>query len=117
MSQNKIAELIESRRDVLIAQWAEIVRRDPRIQSNDDLSIPDGGSALAVSKGVDRDRAVDESGNQIAVFGRVGAHPLSLEEQHKLYLRPDGKTVWTVSDEPGDPVYVYREPSRPSPQK
>ena len=30
------------------------------------------------AKGLDRDRAVDESGNQIAVFGRVGARPLNL---------------------------------------
>ena len=30
------------------------------------------GKAVAVSKGLDRDRAVDESGNQIAVFGRRG---------------------------------------------
>ena len=54
--------------------------------------LPEGGHALAISKGVDRDRAVDESGNQIAVFGRVGARPLNLEEQQKLYLR-DGKSV------------------------
>jgi hypothetical protein len=58
------------------------------------------GEVLAVSKGVDRDRAVDESGNQIAVFGRVGARPLSYEEQRKLYWR-DGK-VWKVSDDPAD---------------
>jgi hypothetical protein len=58
------------------------------------------GEVLAVSKGVDRDRAVDESGNQIAVFGRVGARPLSYEEQRKLYWR-DGK-VWKVSDDPCD---------------
>ena len=38
--------------------------------------MPKGGRALAISKGVDRDRAVDESGNQLAVFGRVGARPL-----------------------------------------
>jgi hypothetical protein len=56
------------------------------------------GEALAISEGLDRDRAVDESGNQIAVFGRVGARPLNLEEQQKLYLR-DGK-VWRVSDDP-----------------
>ena len=31
------------------------------------------GPALAVSKGTDRDRAADESGQQIAVFNRVGA--------------------------------------------
>ena len=30
------------------------------------------GPALSVSKGLDRDRAVDESGNQVAVFGRRG---------------------------------------------
>ena len=49
-------------------------------------------------KGLDRDRAVDESGNQIAVFGRVGARPLNLDEQQKMYLR-DGE-VWRVSDDP-----------------
>ncbi|MFZ0414345.1 MAG: hypothetical protein WAM15_05825, partial [Candidatus Acidiferrales bacterium] len=48
------------------------------------------GPALAISKGIDRDRAVDESGNQIAVFGRRGARPFNLEEMHRMYLR-DGK--------------------------
>ncbi len=33
--------------------------------------------ALALSKGLDRDRAVDETGNQIAVFGRLGARPFT----------------------------------------
>jgi hypothetical protein len=65
--------------------------------------LPHGGHALAIAKGLDRDRAVDESGNQIAVFGRVGAHPLSLAEQQKLYLR-NGK-VWKVSDDPADAGY------------
>jgi hypothetical protein len=54
--------------------------------------------ALAVSKGLDRDRAVDESGNQVAVFGRLGARPFTLEEMQRLYLR-DGH-VWTVTDTP-----------------
>ena len=54
--------------------------------------------ALAVSKGLDRDRAVDESGNQVAVFGRLGARPFTLEEMQRLYLR-DGR-VWTVTDAP-----------------
>ncbi|NNM26239.1 MAG: hypothetical protein HKO59_09710 [Phycisphaerales bacterium] len=58
------------------------------------------GPALAVSKGLDRDRAVDESGNQIAVFGRIGARPLALEVMQRMYLR-DG-TLWTVSDDPDD---------------
>jgi hypothetical protein len=65
--------------------------------------IPHGGHAVAISKGLDRDRAVDESGNQIGVFGRVGARPLNLEEQHRLYLRC-GK-VWKVCDDPTDLVY------------
>jgi hypothetical protein len=62
-----------------------------------------GGHALAISKGLDRDRAVDEAGNQIDVFGRVGARPLNLEEQRKLYLRIE--KVWKVSDDPNDPMY------------
>jgi hypothetical protein len=65
--------------------------------------IKNGGHALAISKGLDRDRAVDESGNQIGVFGRVGARPLHLDEQQKLYLR-NGQ-VWKVSDEPDDAMY------------
>lgn len=61
-----------------------------------------GGEALAISEGVDRDRAVDESGNQISVFGRVGARPLNGDEQRRMYLH-DGR-VWRVSDDPADPI-------------
>jgi hypothetical protein len=63
--------------------------------------------ALALSKGLDRDRAVDETGGQIAVFGRIGSRPFNAAEMAKLYLRPDSQ-VWTVSDQgvPGD--YVPR---------
>ena len=52
--------------------------------------------ALSVSKGLDRDRAVDESGNQVAVFGRRGSRPFTLAEMLRMYMRDD--TVWTVSD-------------------
>ncbi|HEY7155700.1 MAG TPA: hypothetical protein VH575_17185 [Gemmataceae bacterium] len=62
-----------------------------------------GAEALCVSKALDRDRAVDESGNPIAVFGRVGARPLTVDEQRKLYLH-DGR-IWRVSDDPNDPIY------------
>ena len=65
--------------------------------------IPKGGEALAISEGIDRDRAVDESGNQIAVFGRVGARPLTLQEQQQMYQR-NGR-VWKVSDDPFDKIY------------
>jgi hypothetical protein len=50
-------------------------------------TYPTHGPAVALSRGLDRDRAVDESGNQVAVFGRRGAGPLELEEQRRLYLR------------------------------
>jgi hypothetical protein len=55
------------------------------------------GPAVAVSKGLDRDRAVDESGNQTAVFGRRGARPFTLEEMRRMYLTKDGR-VFTVSN-------------------
>ena len=57
---------------------------------------------------MDRDRAVDESGNQIAVFGRIGARPLSLEEQRKMYLHKG--RLWQVSDDPYHPLYRRRDP-------
>jgi hypothetical protein len=53
--------------------------------------------AIALSKGLDRDRAVDETGGQIAVFGRIGSRPFTKAEMEKLYLRPNG-SLWTVSD-------------------
>jgi hypothetical protein len=53
--------------------------------------------ALALAKGLDRDRAVDETGGQIAVFGRIGSRPLNAEEMKRFFLNPDG-TPWTVRD-------------------
>ncbi|MFN0010051.1 MAG: hypothetical protein ACKVS8_00245 [Phycisphaerales bacterium] len=56
------------------------------------------GPALAISKGLDRDRAADESGHQIAVFGRVGARPLNKPEMDKMYL--NNGQLWTVTNTP-----------------
>ncbi len=72
--------------------------------------LPYGGEAISITRALDRDRAVDESGNQISVFGRVGARPFNLAEQHKMYLR-DGK-VWKVSNDPDDEIYKagYKKP-------
>jgi len=53
--------------------------------------------ALALSKGLDRDRAVDETGGQIAVFGRLGSRPFTRAEMEKLFLTTRG-TPWKVSD-------------------
>lgn len=60
------------------------------------------GPALAISKGIDRDRAVDESGNQLSVFGRRGARPFNGEEMRRMYLRA-GK-LYTVTDTPPGPA-------------
>ena len=55
-------------------------------------------TALALSKGLDRDRGVDETGGQIAVFGRLGSRPFNVNEMRKLYLDPYGQPYY-VSDE------------------
>ena len=67
------------------------------------------GPALAISKGIDRDRAVDESGNQLAVFGRRGARPLNRAETERLYLR-NGQ-IYKVTDEPDEPQKPAAAPS------
>jgi hypothetical protein len=54
--------------------------------------------ALALSKGLDRDRAVDESGGQMAVFGRLGSRPFTRAEMEKLFLNGKG-LVYKVRDE------------------
>jgi hypothetical protein len=63
---------------------------------------PMRGRALAISKGIDRDRAVDEEGNQLAVFGRRGARPFNGEEMRRMYLRAG--ELYTVTDEPPGPA-------------
>jgi hypothetical protein len=63
-------------------------------------TYPTAGPAIALSKGMDRDRAVDESGNQVSVFGRLGARPFTRPEMERMFVR-DGQ-VFTVTD--GRPV-------------
>lgn len=57
--------------------------------------------ALALSKGLARARAVDETGEQVAVFGRLGSRPLNHEEMKELYLKDNGQPFY-VSDKPED---------------
>jgi hypothetical protein len=71
--------------------------------------LPKDGHALCISRGIDRDRAVDESGNQIAVFGRIGARPLNRDEVNRMHRRPDG-SIYHVSDDPFD-SRVFKFPS------
>jgi hypothetical protein len=60
-------------------------------------SYPTKSAVLSLSKGLDRDRGVDETGGQIAVFGRKGSRPLNYEEMQKLYLDAEGNP-WYVED-------------------
>jgi hypothetical protein len=60
-------------------------------------SYATGKPALSLSRGLERDRGVDETGNQIAVFGRRGSRALNLVEMKALYLNAEGKP-WHVAD-------------------
>ena len=53
--------------------------------------------AIALSRPLERDRAVDETGGQIAVLGRLGSRPFNLEQMRKMYMNPDG-SLWRVTD-------------------
>jgi hypothetical protein len=60
-------------------------------------TFPTRGPAVAVSRGLDRDRVVDETGNQTVVFGRRGSRPFRLNEMEKFYKHSDG-TLYQVED-------------------
>jgi hypothetical protein len=47
------------------------------------------GEAICVSRGLDRDRVVDETGGQTVVFGRRGSRPFHLDEMARFYRRSD----------------------------
>ncbi|WP_371431451.1 hypothetical protein [Novosphingobium sp.] len=53
--------------------------------------------ALALSKGLDRDRGVDETGGQIAIFGRLGSRPFNRGEMEELFLN-DRREPFRVSN-------------------
>jgi hypothetical protein len=53
--------------------------------------------ALSLSKGLDRDRGVDETGGQMAVFGRLGSRPFTRAEMEQLFLNSRG-FPYKVSD-------------------
>ncbi len=67
-------------------------------------TYPTAGAALSISRGLDRDRAVDESGHQTAVFGRRGSGPLSLAGMAAFYRNSQGGIykVYDVKHGEGD---------------
>ncbi|HEX8776447.1 MAG TPA: multiheme c-type cytochrome [Pyrinomonadaceae bacterium] len=73
----------------------------PRPQPTLIATFKTKGDALSISKALDRDRAADESGNQIAVFGRRGARPFTLEEITRMFRTEGGRgKFFTVTDRP-----------------
>jgi hypothetical protein len=53
------------------------------------------GIAMGITKPLDRDRAVDETGHQVSVMGRIGSRPFNLDEMRRMFLTREGK-VWAV---------------------
>lgn len=66
--------------------------------------------ALAVSRGLDRDRVVDETGNQTVVFGRRGSRPFRVDEMKAFYEHANGR-LYKVDD----PVVREVEETSPGP--
>ena len=62
-------------------------------------TYPTHGEAVAVSRGLDRDRVVDETGNQTVVFGRRGARPFKEDEFNQFIRHAGGKgEIYRVQD-------------------
>lgn len=70
------------------------------------------GPALMISKGIDRDRGVDESGNQLTVFNRRGSRPFTKPEMEKMYIHPENKQFYTVTNDPPGPAVHLSNPER-----
>jgi hypothetical protein len=68
-----------------------------------------GKAALALSRALERDRAVDETGGQITILGRIGSRPLNAEEQRAFYLDANGNP-WTVTDKVDGPKGITTKP-------
>ncbi len=60
---------------------------------------PSKKALFSLSRPLERDRGVDETGEQISVFGRRGSRPLNQQEMNKMYLDKNGKP-WFVEDKP-----------------
>jgi hypothetical protein len=67
--------------------------------------------AISLSKGLDRDRGVDETGGQIAVFGRLGSRPFNRQEMERLFLNRRG-LPYRVNDRGSMDDWVGPRPPR-----
>lgn len=69
------------------------------------------GPAMAIAKGLERDRAADESGHQVAVFGRIGGRPFTTDEVRKFILK-NGRP----NPIPDEPPSGWNPPGSPAPE-
>ena len=65
-------------------------------------TYPTHGPAVAVGRGLDRDRVIDESGHQTVVFGRRGSRPFTEAEFNTFLFKPDGSLYRVEDVEPKD---------------
>ena len=72
-------------------------------------TYPTHSPAVAVSRGLDRDRVVDETGNQTVVFGRRGSRPFTLDEMEKFYRHFAGPTPNDLKAKRTGPLYKVEE--------
>jgi hypothetical protein len=77
--------------------WASKV--NPQLIATKHLS----GRTMSISEGLQRDRGVDESGNQLSVFNRVGSRPFNKAEMERMY-KIDGKLFTVTNEPPGPPL-------------
>jgi hypothetical protein len=64
-------------------------------------TYPTKGEAIAVSRGLERDRVVDETGGQTVVFGRRGARPFRLDEMERFYIKAENIDAKDATAEKG----------------
>src|SRR5947207_4388704 len=69
-------------------------RPNPRLIA----TYPTKGEAICVSRGLERDRVVDETGGQTVVFGRRGSRPFSLSEIQPFLRRGSTGDQFRVED-------------------
>jgi hypothetical protein len=56
------------------------------------------GEANCVSRGLERDRVVDETGGQTVVFGRRGSRPFHLAEMQRFFRHDGSGDIFRVED-------------------
>ncbi|MEY2546597.1 MAG: hypothetical protein QOG48_1714 [Verrucomicrobiota bacterium] len=67
------------------------------------------GEAICVSRGLERDRVVDETGGQTVVFGRRGARPFHLDEMERFYRRSTYTDAKDVDYARKGPLYFVED--------